>query len=101
MNATHATPWYLAEVTDAAGSVDPSWQPGRKAYVRLRAGLIDVRGAGGVFCRVTIRQAAARLRTVRDAGGFKVIVKGQAKIDREFDQWHHVRRAFTAPRHAA
>jgi hypothetical protein len=63
MNATHATPWYLAEVVDAAGSVDPSWQPGRKAYVRLRAGLIDVRGAGGVYARLTIRQAAARLRT--------------------------------------
>jgi hypothetical protein len=100
---THCTPWYLAEVLDAAGSADPSFQPLRHVYVRMRAGLVDVRGAGGVYVRLTVGQAAARLRTVRDAAGGKTLVKGQARYDREHDAfwrtWRELRHG--TPRRAA
>jgi len=89
MNATtHTTPFYLAEVTDAAGSTDPSFARGRHVYVRLRNGLVDVRGAGGVWARLTIRQAAARLRTVRTADGAKVLVRNQQRYDEECTAYH-------------
>jgi hypothetical protein len=94
--------WFLAEiVATTPGNADPSWQVGRHVYVRVRAGLVDVRGADGVYARVSVRQAAERVRRCVGADGRPLRVSRQERWNEECGEYWSQRRALRAPRNAA
>jgi hypothetical protein len=96
------SPWFLAVVVATTpGNADPSWQVGRHVYVRVRAGLVDVRGADGVYARVSVAQAAARLKRCVGRDGRPLRVSRQERWAEECGEYWSQRRALRAPRNAA